>query len=92
MDTASLKDSESPSGGPHNKDYTILESILGSPYFGKDGNVLGSMFPNQLLSIPQPLMNAWPWHCVQTVGRPAPATAATKRAAQPLILKPGGSS
>ena len=22
-------------GGPHNKDYSILGSILGSPYFGK---------------------------------------------------------
>ena len=22
-------------GGPHNKDYGILESVLGSPYFGK---------------------------------------------------------
>ena len=22
-------------GGPHNQDYSILESILGSPYFGK---------------------------------------------------------
>ena len=22
-------------GGPHNKDYSILESILGSPSFGK---------------------------------------------------------
>ena len=22
-------------GGPNNKDYSILESILGSPYFGK---------------------------------------------------------
>ena len=22
-------------GGPHNKDYSILESILGSPYSGK---------------------------------------------------------
>ena len=24
-----------PFGGPHNKDYGILGSILGSPYFGK---------------------------------------------------------
>ena len=24
-----------PFGGPHNKDYSILGSILGSPYFGK---------------------------------------------------------
>ena len=24
-----------PFGGPHNKDYSILESILGSPYSGK---------------------------------------------------------
>ena len=23
------------SGGPHNKDYSILGSILGSPYLGK---------------------------------------------------------
>ena len=24
-----------PFGGPHNKDYRILESVLGSPYLGK---------------------------------------------------------
>ena len=27
-------------GGPHNKDYSILGSILGSPYFGKLPNTV----------------------------------------------------
>ena len=30
-------------GGPHNKDYSILGSILGSPYFGKLPYVLGAL-------------------------------------------------
>ena len=29
-------------GGPYNKDYSILGSILGSPYFGKVPNELES--------------------------------------------------
>ena len=29
-------------GDPHNKDYSILGSILGSPYFGKLPYILGS--------------------------------------------------
>ena len=27
-------------GGPHNKDYSVLVSILGFPYFGKLPNIL----------------------------------------------------
>ena len=32
-------------GGPHNKDYSILGSILGSPYFGKLPNPLNTKSP-----------------------------------------------
>ena len=31
-------------GGPHNKDYSILGSILGSPYFGKLPNEARKIF------------------------------------------------
>ena len=30
-------------GDPHNKDYSILGSILGSPYFGKPPYMHGSL-------------------------------------------------
>ena len=31
---------EVPFGGPYNKDYSILGSILGSPHFGKVPNII----------------------------------------------------
>ena len=37
---AKLGEPLEPFGGPFNKDYSILGSILGSPYFGKLPNVL----------------------------------------------------
>ena len=36
-------------GDPHNKDYSILRSILGSPYFGKLPNPESQSKPARLL-------------------------------------------
>ena len=44
--------------GPHKKDYSILGSILGSPYFGK---------------LPYLVHNAQSEHVIHTSGRPSQA-------------------
>ena len=38
-------------GGPHNKDYNILGSILGSPYFGKLPDECVLLWYNMLASV-----------------------------------------
>ena len=44
-----------PFGGPHNKDYSILGSILGSPYLGKLPNLADQLGRRreQLFAIPR---------------------------------------